>query len=110
MTDSHVQPNEVPECLACGACCHSSATRYVRVYGDDYARLGEDAERWVNWIGNEAYMTMVDGRCSALQVEPGRFVCAIYPRRPETCRALERGGAACESELLDKRHLTQKRG
>ena len=40
---------------------------YVRVSGQDYARLGERVEELVWFDGNRAYMRMVDGHCGALQ-------------------------------------------
>ncbi len=91
--------SEPPPCLECGACCFSDLPDYVRVDGDDYARLGDDAEAWVSWKGNRCYLRMHEGHCAALQVEPGgRFVCAIYELRPATCRELERGSPACAGE------------
>ena len=98
------------DCTTCGACCFSENVRHVRVSGEDYARLGEDAEDWVIWVGNEAYLRRAeltsdggDGppvihACAALRIEGGRFLCAIYERRPATCRDLERGGPACAAE------------
>ena len=95
---------DLPECLACGTCCFSRDPRYVRVSGDDHARLGEDAERLTVFIGNRAYMRMEDGHCAALVIdrEARRFVCTVYETRPETCRALERGSPACEGERVEK--------
>jgi Fe-S-cluster containining protein len=97
------------ECTACGACCLSESDRHARVTGDDYERLGEDAERLVVWIGNQAYMRIVRtgsvGHCAALSV-PGAhsrsFACTIYERRPAVCRELERGSPACDAELFLK--------
>ncbi|WP_221031588.1 YkgJ family cysteine cluster protein [Actomonas aquatica] len=100
-----------PECLACGACCFSSAAQYVRVTGADWSRLGAEADRWAVFDNHRAYLRMVDGHCAALQLEPAdpsidqpaRFVCAIYDQRPQTCRDLGRGSPACEAEWLRKR-------
>ena len=44
------------DCMRCGACCFSESPRHARVTGDDHGRLGDDAERFVEWIGNEAFM------------------------------------------------------
>lgn len=87
----------------------------MRVSGDDYARLGDDAEDWVTWIGNEAYLRLaplVPGdeggmpepvhACAALRVEGDRFLCAIYTRRPGTCRDLDRGSPSCAGERETK--------
>jgi Fe-S-cluster containining protein len=94
----------VPECLACGACCFSRLETYVRVTGDDHARLGERAGELVRFDGNRAYMRMVDGHCAALRVEriSGRFVCNAYETRPQTCRDLARGSGACLGETEGK--------
>lgn len=94
----------VPECLACGVCCFSEAEHYVRVSGDDYARLGDDAEALVSFDGHRAYLRMVDGHCAALVVEPDteRFFCSVYERRPQICRDLARGSAECAGERYTK--------
>jgi uncharacterized protein len=105
-------PEETPDCLSCGCCCFSQLADYVRVTGDDFARLGEQAERWVQFDGNRAYMRMEDGHCAALQVVAVRdasghptsqFVCSVYEQRPETCRALARDSAECRAERHEKR-------
>ena len=41
---------------AAAACCFSESPRHARVTGDDHARLGDDAESLVTWIGNAAFM------------------------------------------------------
>lgn len=94
----------VPECLACGVCCFSQLETYVRVTGDDHARLGERADALVWFDDNRAYMRMVDGHCAALRVDPdeGRFVCTAYDTRPQVCRDLERGLGACLGEIAAK--------
>lgn len=91
----------IPECLACGACCFSVLAAYVRVTGLDHARLGERADEVVWFDGNRAYMRMTDGHCGALRIEPisGRFICSVYETRPDVCRELSRGSAACRGEL-----------
>jgi Fe-S-cluster containining protein len=93
-----------PECLSCGTCCFSGSETYVRVRGDDLARLGHRAGDLVAFVGNRAYMRMADGHCAALRVEQAtrRFVCTVYEARPQTCRDLERGSPACEGEIAAK--------
>jgi Fe-S-cluster containining protein len=93
------------ECTECAVCCFSTLDRYVEVKGSDYARLGDAAERLVHFIGNRAYMRMIDGHCAALavDVENRRFRCTVYDGRPATCRDLERGSAACLGERATKR-------
>jgi len=92
------------DCTTCGACCFSQAPDYLRVFGTDYDRLGDDAERLTHFIGNRVYMRLVDGHCAALQIEPtsGRFLCGIYERRPDVCRWLERGSGYCHAERTEK--------
>ena len=93
---------EILDCQTCGACCFSRSDRYVRVHGEDYARLGDLAESLVHWIGNQAYMRMANGRCGALVLENGRFACSIYASRPQACRDLDRGSPACEADRWQK--------
>lgn len=101
---------EPPEdCMRCGACCFSESARHARVTGDDHARLGDDAESLVTWIGNTAFMRLDEAshglrRCAALVIDPivGTFACSIYARRPQVCRDLERGAGACRGELATK--------
>lgn len=94
----------LPECLACGTCCFSRLPCFVRVSGDDHARLGERAEALVWFEGIRAFMRMVDGHCAALQIDQhsGRFVCSVYADRPQVCRELERGSSACRGERETK--------
>lgn len=96
-------------CMTCAACCFSESPRHARVTGDDHARLGDDAESLVTWLGNEAFMRIATvchaspslHGCAALSVDPerGTFACSIYERRPQVCRELERGSPACRGEL-----------
>jgi hypothetical protein len=99
-----------PDCLRCGVCCFSKLETYVRVSGDDWTRLGAEAERVAQFIGNRAYMRMEAGKCAALAVRAtadgaagGReFFCTIYERRPQVCRDLARGSPQCEGEIALK--------
>ncbi|MGH7436514.1 MAG: YkgJ family cysteine cluster protein [Polyangiaceae bacterium] len=95
----------VPECLACGVCCFSRLETYVRVTGDDHARLGERVDELVRFEGNRAYMRMFDGHCAALRVEKtsGHLACSAYETRPQACRDLVRGSGACAGEIEGKR-------
>ncbi len=94
----------VPECLECGACCFSRLETYVRVSGDDHARLGERADELAHFDGNRAYMRMVDGHCGALRVngETGRLGCDAYQTRPDVCRELVPASSACLGEISVK--------
>ena len=96
------------DCRGCGVCCYSRAPDYVRVTGEDWARLGAEAERVAQFIGHRAFMRMTDGHCVALERRPAPdgsadFFCTIYERRPQTCRDLGRGSPACVGELAMKR-------
>jgi hypothetical protein len=92
------------DCRSCGVCCFSTLDRYLRLSGDDYARLGDDAETKARFIENRAYMRIVDGHCAALRIDrgSGTFLCTIYDRRPRVCRDLERGSPQCAGELAAK--------
>ncbi len=102
--------NPVPPpagCLACGVCCFSLLPTYVRLSGDDWARLGVDAEQVAHFIGHRAYMKLTAGHCAALQPREsaggGReFFCSIYERRPQVCRDLARGSPECLGEIAAK--------
>jgi hypothetical protein len=96
------------DCPRCGACCFSESDRHARVTGDDYSRLGDDAERLVVFIGNQAFMRIDRSRsigcCAALVIDPVEetFLCSVYDRRPDVCRELERGSPACAGERTTK--------
>ncbi|HEY0966185.1 MAG TPA: YkgJ family cysteine cluster protein [Opitutaceae bacterium] len=95
------------DCQSCGACCFSSLDAYVRVSGDDWTRLGAEAERVAHFIGHRAYLRMTGGHCAALVVTPapdgrGRFACSIYEQRPQVCRDLTRGSPSCDAEQMIK--------
>jgi Fe-S-cluster containining protein len=93
--------------LQCGACCFSKLATYVRVTGDDHARLGEDAERMSVFVGNRCYMRMESEHCAALVIAPsGTFHCSVYEHRPAVCRELERGSGACTAEREQKESRT----
>ena len=94
-----------PECLACGTCCFSLLETYVRVSGDDYARLGDRADELAGFVGHRVFMRMIDGHCGALAVDviSGQFVCGAYAIRPDVCRDLARESDACRGEIETKR-------
>jgi Fe-S-cluster containining protein len=100
MTSPHRDGHDtVPECLACGVCCFSTLERYVPVSGDDYSRLGDEADDLVIFLENKAYMRLSAGHCAALRVaDPLGFACSVYERRPTVCRELARGSSACAGE------------
>jgi Fe-S-cluster containining protein len=113
--DDAPSPNGVPgDCTRCGTCCFSESPRHVRVTGSDYERLGDDADTWVHFLENTAYMALTarDGvsHCVALTVDPESltYLCSIYSKRPQICRELERGSPACEGELATKRERPRR--
>ena len=102
--NSSALPIEPADCQHCAACCFSELARYVRVTGNDYARLGADAVAYVHFIENRAFMLLIDGHCAALKFdsESRQFACQVYEHRPEVCRELERGSTACQGERQAK--------
>ncbi len=94
------------DCRRCGACCFSESPRHARVTGDDHARLGDDAERLVVFLGNQAFMRLAElggeRACAALVAGDGRFACSVYEKRPTVCRELDRGSPACLGEIAGK--------
>ena len=95
--------HDAPQCLACGACCFSTLDTYVRVSGDDHARLGDEGQHLCHFIEHRCYMRLEDGHCAALRCDvAGSFFCSVYEHRPEVCRGLERGSSACQAERITK--------
>jgi len=101
-------PNRTPplpqvptDCLLCGTCCFSDLPEYIRVFGVDYDRMDDNARALTDFLGNRCFMRLKDGHCAALVPDPDtkRFVCSIYPMRPDACRSLDRGSSACLGEL-----------
>lgn len=101
--------DDLPECLACGACCFSSEAGYLRVFEVDAARLGADRAVVTVSVGGACYLAMKDGRCAALSVdlERGSARCTLYPRRPDVCRHLQRGSAQCR-QAIARAHRPQR--
>lgn len=93
----------LPECLDCGACCFAAHARHVPVTGADHARLATDEKKLAVFEGTRCFLRVEDGKCAALAIIDGRYVCSIYERRPQVCRDLERGGGACVHER-EKNH------
>ncbi len=99
--------NPPNNCLRCGVCCFSHLETYVRVTGDDWARLEDAAGRVAHFIHQRAYMKMTGGHCAALELRRTpdnrpEFFCTVYERRPQVCRDLERGSPQCEGERAAK--------
>ena len=98
---------EPSDCQSCAACCHSGAEGYIRVTGDDYARLGEFAAEPAHFIGNRAFMRMEANHCASLGFDRAsqKFACTIYDTRPEVCRDLQMSSPACHAERHEKVEL-----
>lgn len=83
----------------------------MTVTGDDWSRLGDNAERLAVWNNNKAFMRMEHGHCAALVVETqadgAQFACSIYDQRPQTCRDLARGSPQCEADWEQKAAFAQ---
>jgi uncharacterized protein len=82
------------DCTACGACCSSSDPKYITLFAVDEERLDERALALTEVIDGRRVMRM-PGRCVALDVSSGRTLCSIYDARPDACRWLVVGSAAC---------------
>ena len=53
---------EIPnDCLNCGVCCFSKSATYVRVNGEDWTRLGEEADQYARFVGQRAMVTQLSG-------------------------------------------------
>jgi uncharacterized protein len=92
----------VPECLDCGACCHTRNGRLVELLGADaitvptaYAELEDDGTAHMRMIEDPAHDCLV---CLALG---SGNACQIYAQRPFLCREFERGSPECLQAIAD---------
>jgi uncharacterized protein len=104
---SSIAASAPTDCRGCGACCFSASPTFVRVTGDDWDRLGGDAETFAHFVEHRAFMRMDGGHCAALRIGPesssaSDFFCTIYERRPQICRDLARGSPQCDAEIALK--------
>jgi Fe-S-cluster containining protein len=94
-------PASVPECLDCGACCHSINPRLIELLGGD---LRSVPRAFVEDDNSGSHMKMIaDAKhdclvCSALG-DGNR--CRIYEARPFLCREFERGSDECLAAIAD---------
>jgi uncharacterized protein len=80
-------------CRTCGACCSYSA-EWPRFSLESEAQLGLIPREFV--AEDEHGMRCTVGRCAALVGTVGQSTsCAIYPLRPDVCRACSPGDAEC---------------
>jgi uncharacterized protein len=101
---SKLDLTDIPPCVACGACCFSTLPEYIRVFGNDLDRMDDPARALTHFIANRCFMRIEDGHCAALVIDPDarRFVCSIYPMRPDVCRSLEPGSGQCRADRHEK--------
>ena len=86
-------PNSDEVCRTCGACCSFSA---------DWPRFSLESEARLDRIPRELVgdgkggMRCIGARCAALVGIVGQATsCAIYPLRPDVCRACSPGDPEC---------------
>jgi Fe-S-cluster containining protein len=94
---------DVPACTACGACCFTDRADWIAVFAVDEARMDPAALALTHLVDGRRFMRVRDGRCAALGVAGGQYLCGIYASRPDACRWLERSGGECLVQIRDKR-------
>lgn len=88
--------SSIPDCLACGACCHGD-DGWVPVDRRDegWVQANPELARNVVLLRHGALvrrsLRMVNGRCFALE----KTACRVYEHRPTACRDLVAGSADC---------------
>jgi Fe-S-cluster containining protein len=102
----------VPDCQDCGACCFGAFREHVLVFPRDVARFTPDErERLLDSSPGPAVFLRMERRlapasgllhCAALEVEGGRYRCSVYERRPDACRAFERGASGCRAVIEER--------
>jgi len=96
------------DCTRCGACCFSREADYIQVFHADEERMSDAALAFTHMLDEQRVMRFADGRCTALKLESGRFLCAIYPERPDACRWLVVDSGACHEQIAHKREEAQR--
>ncbi len=90
--------------VGCGRCGHHGPRTVHLLVSDDERVLGRpDGEEILHRLTvldprppGWRFLKNAGNRCAALDVSvPGRFPCVIYDVRPEDCRIVEPGSAAC---------------
>ncbi|MFO0557877.1 MAG: YkgJ family cysteine cluster protein [Polyangiales bacterium] len=94
------------QCTSCGACCFTSDPQYIELWSVDRERLGSALDQAAHRINDRWYLKMADGHCRSLRVETDaqnqqRFLCSIYDRRPDACRAFAEDSRACQLVRAD---------
>ncbi len=102
MNASSAAGGALPECLDCGACCHSQNPRLVELLGADAVRVPPALVERDPDGGTHMRMRPHAGRqcwvCAALQPDNA---CSIYAQRPFLCREFERGSPECLRAIAD---------
>src|SRR5262249_21965370 len=85
-SESREQPpgwsDGLPPCTDCGHCCFFPDERYVLLFDEDLARLGERAAELTHWIKGRCFLRMEAGHCVALKQDGERWLCSVYEIRP----------------------------
>jgi Fe-S-cluster containining protein len=105
MAASSTTDDFLPECTDCGFCCFFDDPRYVLLFEEDIARLGERASELTVEIKGRRFMQSRDGHCIALvraDRSEERWLCSIHPIRPRLCREFERGCDSCRTTVAKK--------
>lgn len=88
-----MQASPLYDCTTCGACCRDAFDVVEIPTDDEFAILHPELVH-VTPFGKLS-VNRRDERCACLQVDGGRYTCSHYRVRPQTCRDVEVGGAAC---------------
>jgi uncharacterized protein len=96
------------DCTACGACCFTDRHDWVPVFGVDVERMDARARALTREIDGRRFMHIEHGRCAALTLVGGRYLCSIYPQRPDACHWLQRGSGECLVQVREKRTVADE--
>jgi uncharacterized protein len=101
---------DFPQCLDCGACCHTHNPQLVELLGTDavevpaqYVEAGPEGTFHMQMVEDKAHDCLV---CSALGE---KNACKIYARRPFLCREFERGSPECRQAIADMKRKRAER-
>ncbi len=87
------------DCVECGRCCHHPPSTVSLLLADE-ARMGEPLLTRLTIVYERPphfrFMKNDLERCAALDLRvPGQYPCGVYSVRPDGCRDVEPGSAAC---------------
>jgi Fe-S-cluster containining protein len=91
----------VPECLDCGACCHSINPQLVELLGGDLQSVPRE---FVEDDDSGSHMKMAQDPkhdCFVCTALGAGNKCRIYDQRPFLCRQFERGSDECLAAIAD---------